>query len=100
MWKELSRRNATVLIHPTSPKGYAPMPEQRYCPCPAFEFPHETTRCVRLFFEFLNARLRTQKAVFQVSDIIMSGRRKEFPDVNIILCHGGCVPLFMPYVDF
>ncbi len=42
----MTRLQTTVIIHPTPPKDYKPMPGQKYCPCPAFDFPHETTRVV------------------------------------------------------
>ena len=46
LWHELNRRGVTVIIHPTPPHGYKAIPDQPFCPCPIFDYPHETTRTV------------------------------------------------------
>lgn len=43
----------------------------------------------RVISRTLLISLLLMRGTFQVSDIVMSGRRQQFHNVNIVLCHGG-----------
>jgi 6-methylsalicylate decarboxylase len=67
VWQELNARKAVVFVHPINGKDTsrwnAKVPE------PAFDWPHETGRAAM--------------------DMIMNKRLLQFPDVKVILSHGG-----------
>jgi predicted TIM-barrel fold metal-dependent hydrolase len=74
LWEELNRRRAVVFVHPTSPPtgagGTRPDPGAGPgVPPPIIDFPHETTRA----------------AVHMITGNVV----RDFPDVKIILSHGG-----------
>ncbi len=69
VWRELNRRGATVFVHPTSGPDPGPGPINKYLPLPVVDYPHETTRAAM--------------------DMITSRTLKRFPDVKVILSHGG-----------
>lgn len=70
VWAKLNDINAVVFIHPSE----APTTMiNGYIPQPLVDYPHETTRTA--------------------SDIVLSGTRARFPNINIILSHaGGTLP--------
>lgn len=70
IWIKLNETNSVIFIHPCE----APTPiVNRYMPQPLIDYPHETTRTV--------------------ADIVLSGTRSSFPNLNIILSHaGGTLP--------
>ncbi|KAM7212110.1 hypothetical protein V8F06_012510 [Rhypophila decipiens] len=71
LWAELDRRQAVVLIHPAAAPS-APLVEEMVPdlpPHPIIDFPHETTRCA--------------------VQLIVSNTTRDFPNVKIILSHGG-----------
>ncbi|KAK4203203.1 hypothetical protein QBC40DRAFT_29453 [Triangularia verruculosa] len=72
LWTELNRRAAVVFVHPDSP-GKLPPPAVKgggvNIPPPIIDFPHETTRA----------------AVSLITGNII----RDFPNVKIILSHGG-----------
>jgi len=67
IWEELNARKAVVFIHPINNKGAVYFDER--LPMPAFDWPHETGRTAM--------------------DLILNRRLQQFPDVRIILSHGG-----------
>lgn len=67
IWEELNRRKAVVFVHPINNVS-AVYFDQRL-PMPAFDWPHETGRTA--------------------IDMILNRRLQQFPDVKIILSHGG-----------
>lgn len=67
VWEELNRRKAVVFVHPIDNKGAVFFNEK--LPNPAFDWPHETGRTAM--------------------DLILHRRLQQFPDVKIILSHGG-----------
>lgn len=80
LWQALSRRRAVVFVHPTSlpPPPSQPANEQpgpggprgaAVLPAPLIDFPHETTRCA--------------------VHLVVAGVVHDFPDVRIVLSHGG-----------
>ncbi|KXX79207.1 hypothetical protein MMYC01_203700 [Madurella mycetomatis] len=74
LWQALSQRRAVVFVHPTSPPAHGQLRAggQRgaaVLPAPLIDFPHETTRC----------------AVHLITSNIV----RDFPDIKIILSHGG-----------
>ncbi|CAF3959084.1 unnamed protein product [Rotaria sp. Silwood2] len=70
IWAKLSEINPVVFIHPSE----APTTKVNcYMPQPLVDYPHETTRTV--------------------ADLVLSGTRAAFPNINIILSHaGGTLP--------
>ncbi|KAK9444472.1 amidohydrolase family protein [Metarhizium brunneum] len=67
VWEELNRRNAVVFVHPINHKDSVYWDER--LPMPAFDWPHETGRTAM--------------------DLILKRRPQQFPNVKIILSHGG-----------
>lgn len=68
LWTELNRRKAVVFVHPTSPPGEYVRVSDLLLP-PALDFTFETTKTA--------------------CDLIFSGTTARYPDVKIILSHGG-----------
>ena len=71
IWAELDKRNAIIFIHPC----YTPLATRAspQLPPPIIDYPHETTRTA--------------------CDLIISGRKRQFPSCKIILSHaGGTLP--------
>ncbi|KAK0716601.1 amidohydrolase family protein [Apiosordaria backusii] len=70
LWNELNLRSAVVFIHPASPPS-SPSPSSSSVgvPPPIIDFPHETTRAA--------------------VSLITSNIIRDFPNVKIILSHGG-----------
>ncbi len=72
LYKELNRRKAVVHIHPANPVHANPFP----CTISLMEAPFETTRAV--------------------TNLISTGTLERYPDISIILSHGGgAVPYLM-----
>lgn len=67
IWEELNARKAVVFIHPVDNKNAVYFDER--LPMPAFDWPHETGR--------------------MAMSMILNRRLQQFPDVKIILPHGG-----------
>ncbi|KPI37194.1 2-amino-3-carboxymuconate-6-semialdehyde decarboxylase [Cyphellophora attinorum] len=67
VWEELNARKAVVFVHPINGKDTARCNAK--VPEPAFDWPHETGRAAM--------------------DMIMNKRLLQFPNVKIILSHGG-----------
>ncbi|RFN50617.1 amidohydrolase family protein [Fusarium flagelliforme] len=67
VWEELNRRKAVVFVHPINNVSAVYFDQQ--LPMPAFDWPHETGRTA--------------------IDMILNRRLQQFPDVKIILSHGG-----------
>ena len=78
IWEELNKRNAVVFVHPThSPTGDWASPQLQQ---PIIDYPHETTRTA--------------------CDLIVSGRKRQFPNCKIILSHaGGTLPYQIERLD-
>ena len=72
IWQELDKRKATVFIHPTYSEDIKPI--NKFMPQPQVEFPYQTTRTA--------------------TDLVLSNRIQENPNVKIILSHAGG---FLPY---
>jgi len=74
IWEALNARKAVVFIHPTHPVDTNLVDIS--LPQPVADYTHETTRTAL--------------------DLIMSGYKREFPDVKIILSHaGGTLPMLL-----
>ncbi|KAH7246716.1 amidohydrolase family protein [Fusarium tricinctum] len=67
VWEELNRRKAVVFVHPINNVAAVYFDER--LPMPAFDWPHETGRTAM--------------------DMILNRRLQQFPNVKIILSHGG-----------
>lgn len=67
VWEELNARKAVVFVHPINNVSAVYFDER--LPMPAFDWPHETGRTAM--------------------DLILNRRLQQFPDVKIILSHGG-----------
>ncbi|KAI0452043.1 amidohydrolase family protein [Xylaria acuta] len=67
IWEELNARKAVVFVHPINNKNTVFV--DRRLPMPAFDWPHETGR--------------------MAMSMILNRRLQQFPDVKIILSHGG-----------
>ncbi|KAI1287726.1 amidohydrolase family protein [Xylaria venustula] len=67
IWEELNARKAVVFVHPINNK--TPIYVDERLPMPAFDWPHETGRTAM--------------------SMILNKRLQQFPDVKIILSHGG-----------
>ncbi|KAI1124358.1 amidohydrolase family protein [Nemania abortiva] len=67
IWEELNARKAVVFVHPINNKNTVYVDER--LPMPAFDWPHETGR--------------------MAMSMILNRRLQQFPDVKIILSHGG-----------
>ncbi|KAF4332158.1 amidohydrolase family [Fusarium beomiforme] len=67
IWEELNRRKAVVFVHPINNVAAVYFDER--LPMPAFDWPHETARTAM--------------------DMILNRRLQQFPDVKVILSHGG-----------
>ncbi|KAI0972151.1 amidohydrolase family protein [Xylaria arbuscula] len=67
IWEELNARKAVVFVHPINNKNPTYVDER--LPMPAFDWPHETGRTAM--------------------SMILNKRLQQFPDVKIILSHGG-----------
>ncbi|KAI4189027.1 MAG: hypothetical protein LQ348_003850 [Seirophora lacunosa] len=74
IWAELDRRRAVVHIHPVHSRG-APFTSP-FLPQPLIDFPHESTRTA--------------------SDLVLSGRKRQYPNCKIILSHAGGT---LPYIS-
>ena len=71
IWAELDKRNAVIFIHPCHTPSATWTSSQ--LPQPIIDYPHETTRTA--------------------CDLIVSGRKRQFPSCKIILSHaGGTLP--------
>ncbi|MCF6385630.1 amidohydrolase [Mycobacterium sp. MBM] len=68
MWAELDRRKAVVFLHGEQTPGRNPAPN-RFLPVPVVEVPNETYKAA--------------------ADLVTSGRKRQFPNVRIILSHSG-----------
>jgi predicted TIM-barrel fold metal-dependent hydrolase len=66
IWAKLNELKTVVFIHPSKPPTTV---VDRYLPAPLIDFPQETTRTA--------------------ADLVTTGTRAMFPDVKIILSHGG-----------
>jgi 6-methylsalicylate decarboxylase len=74
LWAELNRRKAVVFVHPTHTADSRLVNDA--LPQPVLDYPHETAR--------------------MAMDLITSNRKKENPDVKIILSHaGGTLPILV-----
>jgi len=74
VWKELSRREATVFVHPTHPAHLDQV--SKYLPATVVDYPHETTRAA--------------------VDMITARTLKRYPGVKVILSHaGGTLPFLI-----
>ena len=69
LYAELDRRQAVIFIHPTTPAGRCCGRLDARCPQPMLEFIFDTTR--------------------SVSDMILSGVLKRFPQLRVIVPHAG-----------
>ncbi|KAF4958808.1 hypothetical protein FGADI_2152 [Fusarium gaditjirri] len=67
IWEELNRRKTVAFVHPKDNEASYYFDER--LPMPAFDWPHETGRTAM--------------------DLILNRRLQQFPDVKIILSHGG-----------
>ena len=66
IWAELNRLRTVAFVHPShAPSNIV----NRYLPQPGMDYPHETARTA--------------------ADLVTSGTRRKFPDIKIILSHGG-----------
>jgi predicted TIM-barrel fold metal-dependent hydrolase len=72
IWDKLNKMKAVVFIHPSKPSTEI---VSRCLLPPVLDYPHETTRTA--------------------ADIVVTGTRAKFPDVKIILSHGGGT---LPYI--
>jgi predicted TIM-barrel fold metal-dependent hydrolase len=68
LWAELDRRGTLVFLHGEQTPGRNPMPN-RFLPTPVSEVPNETYKAA--------------------ADLVTSGRKRQFPNVRIILSHSG-----------
>ncbi|MBB4688679.1 amidohydrolase family protein [Amycolatopsis jiangsuensis] len=73
LWAELDRRAAVVFVHPAQP----PMPWLPGAPAPLVDFVFDTTRTA--------------------VDLVLAGVPRRFPNVRIVLAHGGG---FLPYAAY
>jgi len=74
VWRELDRREATVLVQPTHPADLDRV--SQYLPAPLVDYAHETTRAA--------------------VDMITARTLKKFPRVKVVLAHaGGTLPFLM-----
>jgi len=73
LWAELDRRTAVVLVHPTP----SPLPLLDGTPAPLVDYPFDTTRTA--------------------VNMVRSGVTSRYPNVKVILCHGGG---FLPYAAY
>lgn len=67
IWEELNRRKIIAFVHPANNAASVSFDER--LPMPALDWPHETGRTAM--------------------DLILNRRLQQFPDVKIILSHGG-----------
>ncbi|KAL8670614.1 MAG: hypothetical protein Q9168_004863 [Polycauliona sp. 1 TL-2023] len=71
IWAELAKQNAVVHIHPNH--SFAAPFTTPFLPQPFIDYPHETARTA--------------------SDLVLSGRKRQFPSCKVILSHaGGTLP--------
>ena len=68
IWAELDARSAVVFVHPITPAYNYSMASPLLMP-PMIDFPHESTRAA--------------------ADLITSGRKRQYPNCNVILSHAG-----------
>ncbi|MFI5776880.1 amidohydrolase family protein [Nocardia sp. NPDC051570] len=68
LWAELDRRGALVFLHGEQTPGRNRMPN-RFLPTPVSEVPNETYKAA--------------------ADLVTSGRKRQYPNVRIILSHSG-----------
>lgn len=68
LWAELDRRSAVVFLHGEQTPGRNPAPNE-FLPVPVVEVPNETYKAA--------------------ADLVTSGRKRQFPNVRIILSHSG-----------
>src|SRR5882672_3780416 len=68
LWAELDRRHALVFLHGEQTPGRNRMPN-RFLPTPISEVPNETYKAA--------------------ADLVTSGRKRQYPNVRIILSHSG-----------
>lgn len=73
IWAELDKHHAVVHVHPVQSRE--PMFTTPFLPQPLIDFPHESARTA--------------------SDLVLSGRKRQFPNCKVILSHGGGT---LPYV--
>ncbi|KAL9030655.1 MAG: hypothetical protein Q9196_001242 [Gyalolechia fulgens] len=73
VWAELDKHHAVVHVHPIQSRE--PMFTTPFLPQPLIDFPHESARTA--------------------SDLVLSGRKRQYPRCKIILSHGGGT---LPYV--
>ncbi|KAI4128673.1 MAG: hypothetical protein LQ338_002619 [Usnochroma carphineum] len=73
VWAELDKRHAVVHIHPTTSRGASSATP--FLPLPLLDYPHESARTA--------------------SDLVLSGRKRQFPNCKVILSHAGGT---LPYV--
>ena len=72
IWAELNKHHAVVHVHPVHSRE-APFTTP-FLPQPLIDFPHESARTA--------------------SDLVLSGRKRQYPDCRIILSHaGGTLPI-------
>lgn len=73
IWAELDKHHAVVHVHPVQSRE--PMFTTPFLPQPVIDFPHESARTA--------------------SDLVLSGRKRQFPNCKVILSHSGGT---LPYV--
>ena len=77
LFEELNRRNAVVYVHPVAPPGFD-MARLEF-PAPTIEYPFDTTR--------------------MILNLVSSGTLRRFPNVRMIVSHGGgTLPFLVPRI--
>ncbi|KAI4286720.1 MAG: hypothetical protein L6R35_004025 [Caloplaca aegaea] len=74
IWAELDRRHAVIHVHPVHSRGA--LFTTPFLPQPLIDYPHESTRTA--------------------SDLVLSGRKRQYPNCKIILSHAGGT---LPYIS-
>jgi len=78
IWKELNRRKAVVFLHGSQTPSSTPYPDP-FLGLPITEVPNETFKAA--------------------AHLVVTGRKRKYPDVNIILAHlGGSTPFLAPRI--
>ena len=78
IWEELNSRRAAVFLHGAQIRPERPDPHD-FLGVPIVEVPHETIKAA--------------------ASLVVSGRRRKYPDINFVLAHlGGSTPFLAPRV--
>jgi len=78
IWEELNARRAAVFLHGAQTRPERPDPHD-FLGVPIVEVPHETFKAA--------------------ASLVVSGRKRKYPDINFILAHlGGSTPFLAPRV--